>query len=192
MKEKESTPIEAAMKLTERDENGEMKIGFSVNQTEREERVNLTKVVNILNEVNLKGSKTEELKSLKKVLGLIGAYDKYGFQTQQRNINASQLFGLCKTGDLSVAILYIRNFLNANSDFDVAFIDDVYDKEMMQSWVDASNKILDSRKGELSEVAEIADKEVTFEERDQARESLATLKSLERNIQFPKEQENSR
>ena len=130
---------EAVRRLLEQDENGKYIIGDLSGNSERE---NLTRVVSILNQINLTENDEKGFNNLKKALGMIGAYDRYGYLIPQEKINNLREFNeKSKNGDMVPARMYVNKFFGNMDIFSRAEIEDKF-SDIMSMWVDISEGMI--------------------------------------------------
>ena len=130
---------EAVKMLMEQDENGNYKIGDLSGTSERE---NLTRIVKILNQIDLTKADEKGFENLRKALGMIGAYDRYGYiGPQEKNNKLSEFYEKSKNGDMSPARMYVNKFLGNMDAFSRSKIDDKF-SDIMRIWIETSEETL--------------------------------------------------
>ena len=138
---------EATKMLTEKDENGEYKIGDFSKESERE---NLTQVVKILNQIDLDKADEKEFDDLRKALGMIGAYDRYGYLMPQDNISKlSEFDAQIRNGDMAPARMYVNKFMGKMDEFSKSAIDEKF-SDRMSKWVETSEGMLGKNNKSIS------------------------------------------
>ena len=129
------SPTDAAIELTARNEEGKYIIGDFNGQ---EERKSLTQVVEILAQIDLSKEDSEGYKKLRNALGMIGAYDKYGYINEQSKIRSfNEFVQKCNSGDLELARMYVNKFFGKMDTFERSQIDDKF-SQGMQEWIESS------------------------------------------------------
>lgn len=141
-KENKISSNQAVSMLLEYDENGNLLLGDLNGEAERG---NLTKIVEILNNVDLNRENNEGLANMRKALAILGAHDKYGYMNQdEMPKKMSEFMGHCKNGDMIAGKMYINNFFRlSNNPIDIAGFEDKF-SWMMPTWIAASKEQIQS------------------------------------------------